>query len=341
MAKKEAVRVLVSDAGGLVARDLVPMIARGSMLGPDQPVILHLLHRATDVEALEDLRIMCLESGHPLLEGFIATTDADKACNSVEFAVLIGKVPEKTRTLRSGVTVNNFRNYKLLADALENYAAANCKVLVIAYPADTLALTLKKCAPSIPLKNITCLTRSYHNCALGHISLRLNVPAGNVRNVIIWGHHSSPQLHLDVDHATVDRLSGEYPVRELINDDGWLNGEFITNFQRRAAASIQTWGDSGAYLIATAACHHIHDWVLGTREGTWVSMGVFSDGSYNVPAGLICSFPVTSRNGEWTIVQGLPLDEFSRNKMNSTVEELMKEHLLNVASIERHLGGAV
>ncbi|XP_056177353.1 malate dehydrogenase, cytoplasmic-like [Syzygium oleosum] len=336
---KQAVRILVTDAGGLVACDLVRMIALGDMLGPDQPMILHLFHRGTlaDADALQDLKIVLVQSPHPLVEGIIEATDAAETCNGVEFAMLIGMVPKKTS--RESL-VNNYRNYKLLADALENYAAANCKVLVIAYPVDSLASTLKKFAPSIPPKNITCLTRSYHNCALGHISDRVKVSVGNVKNVIIWGNHSLP-LHFDVNHATVDRLSGEYTVRELINDDAWLNGEFITYFQPRAALSIKVGRDSGAFLLARAACCHIHDWVLGTPKGTWVSMGVFTDGSYNVPKDLIFSFPVTSRNGEWTIVQGIENSVATRKKMDSTAEELMKEHLLTLASIERYFMGSI
>ncbi|XP_048131149.1 malate dehydrogenase-like [Rhodamnia argentea] len=330
MEKKE-VRILISDAAVEVALDLAVAIASGVMLGRDQPVIVHLLHgtSATDVAAAEELT--SVPFGSPVLLDVIATSDVEKACNNVAFAILIANVPRKNKTVVSRGMVNN---YKLLADALENYAAANCKVLVISYPADTLALTLKRFAPSIPPKNITILTRSYHNCALGHIAMWLKTPVCYVKNVIIWGKHSSP-LHLDINHATV---LGEYPVRDLINDDAWLNGTFMTYFQHRAALAVDIKEEVGrANLIAKAACDHIREWVLGTPEGRWVSMGVFSDGSYNVPAGLIYSFPVTCRNGEWTIVQGLPLDEFSRKKMDSTVEELMQEQLLIVTSIEDHV----
>ncbi|XP_030439529.1 malate dehydrogenase 2, cytoplasmic-like [Syzygium oleosum] len=334
MAKQEPARVLVTDAGGLVAFDLVQHIGSG-MLGPDQPMIVHLLHRETDdVEDLDDLKFIMTR--YRLIKGIVATTDAEKACRNVEFAFLIGKVPSQTRTLRSHTY--SFSDYKLQATALGNYAAANCKVLVIAYPADTIALTLKRCAPSIPPKNITCLTRLYYNCALGLISSTLDVPNRDVKNVIVWGNHSSPQ-HLDVNHATVKTSSGEYSVRELINNDAWLNGEFIAEFKKWVDISNGTGTIINASPIAKAACDHFRDWVLGTPEGKWVSMGVFSDGSYNVPRDLIFSFPVTCRNGEWTIVQGLPLDEFSRKKIDSTVEELMKQHLLNVASVEGYLHG--
>lgn len=207
---------------------------------------------------------------------------------------------------------------------MEKHAAPNCKVLVVANPANTNALILKEFAPSIPEKNITCLTRLDHNRALGQVSERLNVPVSDVKNVIIWGNHSSSQ-YPDVNHASVKTSSGEKPVRELVKDDEWLNGEFITTVQQRGAAIIKARKLSSALSAASSACDHIRDWVLGTPEGTFVSMGVYSDGSYNVPSGLIYSFPVTCRNGEWSIVQGLPIDEVSRKKMDLTAEELKEE----------------
>ncbi|CAI0558979.1 unnamed protein product [Linum tenue] len=195
------------------------------------------------------------------------------------------------------------------------------QVLVVANPANTNALILKEFAPSIPEKNITCLTRLDHNRALGQISERLSVPVCDVKNVIIWGNHSSSQ-YPDVNHATVATPSGDKPVRELVKDD------FITTVQQRGAAIIKARKLSSALSAASSACDHIRDWVLGTTEGTWVSMGVYSDGSYNVPAGLIYSFPVTCQNGEWKIVQGLPIDEFSRKKLDLTAEELSEEKAL-------------
>jgi len=196
--------------------------------------------------------------------------------------------------------------------------------VVVANPANTNALILKEFAPSIPEKNISCLTRLDHNRALGQISERLNVQVCDVKNVIIWGNHSSTQ-YPDVNHATVKTPSGEKCVRELVNNDEWLNGEFIATVQQRGAAIIKARKLSSALSAASSACDHIRDWVLGTPEGTFVSMGVYSDGSYNVPAGLIYSFPVTCRNGEWSIVQGLKIDDYSRKKLDLTAEELTEE----------------
>jgi malate dehydrogenase len=197
------------------------------------------------------------------------------------------------------------------------------QVLVVANPANTNALILKEFAPSIPEKNISCLTRLDHNRALGQIAERLDVPVSTVKNVIIWGNHSSSQ-YPDVNHAVV----GDKPVRKAVADDAYLDGEFIQVVQQRGAAIIKARKLSSALSAASSACDHIRDWVLGTPEGTYVSMGVYSDGSYNVPAGIIYSFPVTCAHGEWTIVQGLTIDAKSRAKLDATADELVEEKAL-------------
>ncbi|VAH04335.1 unnamed protein product [Triticum turgidum subsp. durum] len=221
------------------------MIARGVMLGADQPVILHMLDIEFAAEALKGVKMELIDAAFPLLKAI--------------------------RFLH--------------------------------------------------------LTRLDHNRALGQISERLGVQVSDVKNAIIWGNHSSSQ-YPDVNHATVKTPSGEKPVRELVQDDEWLNGEFIATVQQRGAAIIKARKLSSALSAASSACDHIRDWVLGTAEGTFVSMGVYSDGSYGVPAGLIYSFPVTCSGGEWTIVQGLPIDEFSRKKMDATAQELSEEKAL-------------
>nr|KJB27673.1 hypothetical protein B456_005G050200 [Gossypium raimondii] len=305
---KEPVRVLVTGAAGQIGYALVPMIARGVMLGADQPVILHMLDIPPAAEALNGVKMELVDAAFPLLKGVVATTDAVEACTGVNVAVMVGGFPRKEGMERKDVMSKNVSIYKSQASALEQHAAPNCKEF----------------APSIPAKNITCLTRLDHNRALGQISEKLNVQVSDVKNVIIWGNHSSTQ-YPDVNHATVMTPSGEKPVRELVKDDAWLNGEFITTVQQRGAAIIKARKLSSALSAASAACDHIRDWVLGTPEGTWVSMGVYSDGSYNAPAGVIYSFPVTCKNGEWTIVQGLAIDEFSRKKLDLTGVELTEE----------------
>ncbi|KZV43577.1 malate dehydrogenase [Dorcoceras hygrometricum] len=324
---KEPVRVLVTGAAGQIGYALVPMIARGVMLGPDQPVILHMLDIPPAAEALNGVKMELVDAAFPLLKGVVATTDVVEACSGVSVAVMVGGFPRKEGMERKDVMSKNVSIYKAQASALEKHAATNCKVLVVANPANTNALILKEFAPSIPEKNITCLTRLDHNRALGQVSERLNVQVSDVKNVIIWGNHSSTQ-YPDVNHASVKTPAGEKPVRTLVADDQWLHTDFITTVQQRGAAIIKARKFSSALSAASSACDHIRDWVLGTPEGTWVSMGVYSDGSYNVPAGLIYSFPVTCKNGEWSIVQGLSIDEFSRKKLDLTAQELSEEKAL-------------
>ncbi|KAI5423415.1 hypothetical protein KIW84_046390 [Lathyrus oleraceus] len=245
---------------------------------------------------------------------------------------MVAGIPRKEGMERKDVMSKNVSIYKAQASALEQHAAADCKVLVVANPANTNALILKEFAPSIPEKNITCLTRLDHNRALGQISEKLNVHVSDVKNVIIWGNHSSTQ-YPDVNHATVALSNGQKPVRELVADDYWLNNEFITTVQQRGGAIIKARKLSSALSAASAACDHIHDWVLGTPKGTWVSMGVYSDGSYGIQPGLIYSFPVTCDKGEWSIVEGLKIDELSREKLDKTAQELIEEKTLAYSCI--------
>ncbi|KAL1802783.1 malate dehydrogenase, cytoplasmic [Daucus carota subsp. sativus] len=325
--EEDPVTVLVTGAAGQIGYALVPMIARGEMLGPNRPVILHLLDIEPAAEALNGVKMELIDAAFPLLKGVVATTNVVEACTDVDIAIMVGGFPRKDGMERKDVMSKNVSIYKAQASALEQHASSNCKVLLVANPANTNALILKEFAPSIPEDNITSLTRLDHNRALGQISEKLNVHVSDVKNVIIWGNHSSTQ-YPDVNHATVSTDKGTKYVRELVNNDHWLNTEFITTVQQRGAAIIKARKLSSALSAASAACDHIRDWVLGTPKGTWVSMGVYSDGSYGVPPGLIYSFPVTCEKGEWSIVQGLKIDEFSRAKMDATAEELIEEKAL-------------
>ncbi|KAH9614902.1 hypothetical protein KSS87_019268 [Heliosperma pusillum] len=318
---KEPIRVLVT---GHIGYALVPMIARGLMLGNDQPVILHMLDIEPASEALNGIKMELIDSAFPLLKGVVATTDVEEACEGVNIAVMLGGFPRKEGMERKDVLSKNVSIFKAQASALEKFAAENCKVVVVANPANTNAVILKEHAPSIPEKNITCLTRLDHNRALGQISERLDVHVSDVKNVVIWGNHSSTQ-YPDVHHATVVTGDGVRPVPQLVANDHWLNTEFMTTIQERGAAIIKARKLSSAMSAASAACDHIRDWVLGTPKGTWVSMGVSSDGSYGIQPGLIYSFPVTCQNGKWSIVQGLKINEFSREKMDATEQELIEE----------------
>ncbi|ERN00771.1 hypothetical protein AMTR_s00106p00146860 [Amborella trichopoda] len=314
---KQPIRVLVTGATGMLVTTkelklgqigyaLVPMIARGEMLGPDQPVILHLLDIPQTAEVLDAVRMELVDAAFPLLKGIVATSDLVKACTDVNIVVMLGG-------LRHSV--------------LEKHAAPNCKVLVVANPANTNALIFKEFAPSIAEKNVTCLTRLEHNRVLGQIAQRLYVHVSDVKNVIIWGNHSSSQ-YPDANHATVTTATGERPVRELVSNDQWLKGEFITTMQQPGATIIKARKLVSAFSEASAVCDHIRDWILGTPKDTWVSMGVYSDGSYGIPASLIYSFPVTCNGGEWSIVQGLEIDGFSRAKMDATTNDLISERAL-------------
>ncbi|KAL2892500.1 Malate dehydrogenase cytoplasmic [Bienertia sinuspersici] len=297
--EKEPIRVLVTGAAGQIGYALVPLIARGQMLGPDQPVILHLLDIELAYEALNGVKMELIDAAFPLLKDVLATTDAMEACEGVNIAIMLAGFPRK--------------------EGMERIDVMSKNVLVVANPANTNALILKEFAPSIPEKNITCLTMLDHNRALSQIAEKLDVHVTDVKNVIIWGNHSST-LFPDISHATVSTSTdADKPVRELVADDHWFNKEFITTVQQRGAAIIKARKLSSAMSAASAACDHIRNW------GTWVSMGVYSDGSYGVQRGLIYSFPVTCENGEWSIVQGLKIDEFSRTKMDATEKELIEE----------------
>ncbi|KAL0007696.1 hypothetical protein SO802_009198 [Lithocarpus litseifolius] len=258
---------------------IVPMIARGIMLGPNQPVILHLLDIEQAAKSLHGIRMELTDAALPLLKGVVATTDVVEACKDVNISVMLGGSPRKEITLRKDVLSTNVSIYKAQALALEEHAAADCKVLVVANPANTNALILKQFAPSIPKKNITCLTRLDHNRALGQIAERLKIHQCGVAII------------------------------------------------KARKASI-------AFSAAIAACDHVRDWIFGTPKGTWVSMGVYSDGSYGIPPGLIYSFPVKCEKGKWSIVQGLKIDGYSRAMMDATAKELIEEKSLAKSCLE-------
>lgn len=253
----------------------------------------------------------------------IATTDPEVAFKDADYAILVGGFPRKAGMERKDVMSKNVAIYKGQASALERLAKKDVKVVVVANPANTNALILKEHAPSIPPENITCMTRLDHNRAMGQLSVRSGVHISKVKNTIIWGNHSSTQ-YPDVNHATIDGA----PARDVIQDDAWLDGEFITTVQQRGAAIIKARGLSSALSAGSSACDHLRDWVLGTPEGTWVSMGVLSDGSYGAPKDIMYSFPCTCKDGKWSIVQGLTINDASAEKMKITGEELVEEKAL-------------
>ncbi|XP_050207175.1 malate dehydrogenase, cytoplasmic-like [Mercurialis annua] len=323
---KDAIRVLVTGAAGQIGYAIVPTIAKGLMLGEDQPIILHMLDIEPASQSLQGVKMELIDSAFPLLQGVVATTNVVEACKGVNIAIMVGGFPCKEGMERRDLLPINIPIFRAQASALEHHAATNCKVLVVANPANTNALILKQFAPSIPSKNITCLTRLDHNRALSLIADRLKVHVSSVKNVIIWGNHSSTQ-YPDANHATVTTSSREISVKQLIRHNHWLDTEYVALVRQRGSAIIKARKLSSALSAASAACDHIRNWVLGTPEGKWVSMGVCSDGSYGIERGLIYSFPVTCQNTEWSIVQGLSINEVSREKMDVTAKELIEEKL--------------
>lgn len=318
--------VLITGAAGQIGYALAPLVCRGAMFGPDQPIILHLLDIPPAETALGGVAMELCDAAYPLVKGIVHTVDVDTACKDVDVAVMVGGFPRGPGMERKEVMGKNVAIYKGQASSLEKFAKPDCKVVVVANPANTNALILSNYAPKIPKENVTCLTRLDHNRALGQVAQKANVPVSDVRNVIIWGNHSSTQ-YPDVDHGEV----GGAKIRTVIGDDAYLNGEFVETVQQRGAAIIAARKLSSALSAASSVCDHVRDWVLGTAEGTWTSMGVISpggDGAYGISEGLMYSFPVTCKNGKWHIVQGLAIDERSRELMAATEKELAEEKLM-------------
>lgn len=320
---KDVKRILITGAAGQIGYALCPQVARGAMLGPDQPIILHLLDIEPAKQSLEGVKMELIDAAFPLLQGVVTTIDPEVACKDIDVAVMVGGFPRKGGMERKDVMAKNVAIYKGQAAALEKNAKPTVKVIVVANPANTNALILKENAPKVKDENITCMTRLDHNRALGQVALKMDVPVTEVKNVIIWGNHSSTQ-YPDVTHGTV---AGK-PIKEAIGDDKYLQGEFIETVQQRGAAIIKARNLSSAMSAASSACDHIRDWVLGTPKDTWVSMGVPSDGSYGTPKDIIFSFPVKCSGGKWEIVQGLKIDDFSAQKIKATGEELVEEKKL-------------
>jgi len=323
------VRVLITGAAGQIAYSLIFAVARGDLLGPHQPVILHLLD--VDVPQLvENLNGVVLEiedCALPLVVGIVSTVDIKEAFTGVDYALLVGAMPRREGMERADLLKANAAIFKVQGKALSDYASKNVKVVVVGNPANTNALLAQLSASSIPKENFSALTRLDHNRAKSQIALRLKVSIAQVHNVIIWGNHSSTQ-YPDISHAYVT----DYPnkgdktsVSAAVKDDAWLQGEFIKNVQQRGALVIKLRRFSSAASAAKAIIDHMRDWALGTPEGEFVSMAVYSDGSYGIKEGLIYSFPVTIKNGKYSIVKDLPISDFSRHLLKATEDELESE----------------
>ncbi|XP_012877981.1 PREDICTED: malate dehydrogenase, cytoplasmic [Dipodomys ordii] len=321
----EPIRVLVTGAAGQIAYSLLYSIGNGSIFGKDQPIILVLLDITPMMGVLEGVLMELQDCALPLLRDVIATDKEDVAFKDLDVAVLVGSMPRREGMERKDLLKANVKIFKIQGAALDKYAKKSVKVIVVGNPANTNCLTAAKSAPSIPKENFSCLTRLDHNRAKSQIALKLGVSADDVKNVIIWGNHSSTQ-YPDVCHAKVKLHGKEVGVYEALKDDSWLKGEFITSVQQRGAAVIKARKLSSAMSAAKAIGDHIRDIWFGTPEGEFVSMGVISDGnSYGVPDDLLYSFPVVIKNKAWKFVEGLPINDFSREKMDLTAKELTEE----------------
>jgi len=303
------------------------MVAAGQMLGPNQPIELILLDIPPMQKSLDGVQMELQDCNFPLLHACIATSDYKTAFDDVEVALLIGAKPRGPGMQRKDLLQANAAIFAGQGKALNQYANRNVKVLVAGNPANTNCLIAIANAPDLPRTAFTAMTRLDQNRAQAMLAERLKVTNAQVKNVIIWGNHSKTQ-YPDTNHGIIL----DYPakncvesVRSVVNDGKWLDTKFLEDVQDRGAVIIKAREKSSAASAASAAVDHVRDWVLGTRPGEWVSMGVYSTGEYGQPDGIVYSFPCTCKDGEWRIVQGLKIDDFSRKKMKETADELVDE----------------
>lgn len=316
---KSPVRVTVTGAAGQISYGLLFRIAAGEMLGPDQPVILQLLEITPAMNALNGVVMELDDCAFPLLHGIVATDDPNVGFADADFALLVGAMPRRKGMERKDLLTANSKIFSVQGKAINDHANKDIKVLVVGNPANTNALITMANAPSIKHGNITAMTRLDHNRALSQLATKTGRHSTDVKKLTIWGNHSSTQ-YPDISHATI---SGESAAQQIEQD--WYRGTFIPTVQKRGAAIIEARGASSAASAANAAIDHIRTWESGTNEGDWVSMAIPSDGSYGIDEGLIYSFPCTCNDGVYKIVQGLEIDEFSREKMDASMAELKEE----------------
>ncbi len=316
---KETVRIAITGAAGQIGYQLCFRIAAGDLFGPDQPVILQLLEIPPALGALEGCVMELNDCAFPLLEGIVATDEPNAAFKDADYALLVGARPRGPGMERKDLLLANAEIFSVQGKALNEVASRDIRVLVVGNPANTNALIASKNAPDIDPRQITAMTRLDHNRSLSQLSEKTGKPTNDIRKMIIWGNHSSTQ-YPDIRFCTI----GGEAASSLV-DEAWYRETFIPTVQKRGAAIIKARGASSAASAASAAMDHVRDWALGSAEGNWVSMGVPSDGSYGISEGVVYSYPVTSKDGNYEIVQGLEIDEFSREKMDVTAQELHEE----------------
>jgi len=316
---KSPVNVAITGGAGQIGYALAFRVASGQMLGADQPVNLHLLEITPALGALQGVVMELNDCAFPTLNKVVATDDAKVAFKDCNFALLVGARPRGPGMERKDLLLANAQIFSAQGKALDAVASRDVRVLVVGNPANTNSLIAQRNAPGLNPRNFTAMVRLDHNRALSQLAEKTGVHYNKIRQAIIWGNHSATQ-YPDLHHALVDGK----PALSLV-DQQWYADTFIPVVQQRGAAIIKARGASSAASAASAAIDHIHDWVKGTADGDWVSMGVPSDGSYGIPEGVIYGYPVTCKNGEYQIVQGLDINAFSRQRMDATHKELLEE----------------
>jgi malate dehydrogenase len=313
------VRVAVTGAAGQIGYSIVFRIASGQLLGSEQPIDLRLLEIPPAMGALDGVAMELIDCAFPLLAGVDLHDDAQDAFDGVNVAILVGSRPRTKGMERAELLGENGKIFTVQGKALNARAATDVKVLVVGNPANTNCLIAMNNAPDIPRERFTSMMRLDHNRAVAQLAAKLAVPVSDISHMGVWGNHS-PTMYPDLFHAEV---RGEQAAR-VVDDQAWIEDEFLPNVGKRGAAIIEARGASSAASAANAAIDHTRDWVAGTA-GEWVSMGVASDGSYGIPENLISGFPCECNNGKWSIVQGLEIDEFSRARIDASISELTDE----------------
>ena len=317
---KTPVRVAVTGAAGQIGYSLLFRIASGQMLGEDQPVILQLLDITPAMDALKGVAMELEDCAFPLLSDIVRTDDPNEAFGDISYALLVGARPRSKGMERKDLLEANGGIFKPQGKALSDNAASDVKILVVGNPANTNALIAMNNAPNIPKERFTAMTRLDHNRAIAQVAAKTGTTVSDITKMTIWGNHSATQ-YPDLFHAEVKGQNAAV----LVNDQAWLENDFIPTVQQRGAAIIEARGLSSAASAANAAIDHMRTWALGSAKGDWVSMAIPSDGSYGVAEGIISSFPVTCANGKYEIVQGLDIDDFSRGRIDASVAELVEE----------------
>ena len=314
------VRIAVTGAAGQIGYSLLFRIASGAVFGPNTPVILQLLEITPALGSLEGVRMELDDCAFPLLAGVVCTDNAETAFGDADAAFLVGAMPRKDGMERGDLLSANGGIFKPQGQALAAAAKKDVKVLVVGNPANTNALIAMNNAQGLDPRRFTAMTRLDHNRAMTQLSAKVGKPVTSIKKMTIWGNHSSTQ-YPDLFHCEVDGKN----AAALVNDQTWLENDFIPTVAKRGAAIIKARGLSSAASAANAAIDHMHSWAMGTPAGDWVSMAIPSDGSYGVPEGIISSFPCVCKDGDYSIVQGLEIDAFSRARIDATVAELIEE----------------